>query len=435
MRAFIFASLGYAIALTAGCATTSQQGPTARAVNYEEATAYERGLKSLQLSPIELPKPKHFVQPVNKREPCKLPTSQEQLDRNNFRAYWDGGCKDGYAFGLGRDIAIADTQHTEEITIHNGTGDNIGSPGVSYDFVNNWVRYYVPAEKFPASTWMFEEIKNNESGFFVSYTTGVTDDSGNSAVVINSPLRPERILVSDQRSVAYRFTDYSGVPAVDPGAATFSIETINPKTKVAGGVVMVRHASGQVSHLKLNGASREQIVLPTDYINEVIGKINVTQDALKLAQSNLERARQMEREYLYLACNGKYSIEGLGNDIVTKICTWRGQFKEPYQKALAKYTGEMDKLKNKAEVAAQQRLAQRQIDAQQKQLQQQQSQIEAQQLTNTLNQIGAQMQSAGQQMLRNVNNQSAPLVNFAPFTAPGGNSIRCVTVGAVTNCR
>lgn len=190
------------------------------------------------------------------------------------------------------------------------------------------------------------------------------------------------------------------------------------------------------SHLKLNGASREQIVLPTDYINEVIGKINVTQDALKLAQSNLERARQMEREYLYLACNGKYSIEGLGNDIVTKICTWRGQFKEPYEKALAKYTSEMDKLKIKQKLRRSSAWLSDKLMLQQKQLQQQQSQIEAQQLTNTLNQIGAQMQSAGQQMLRNVNNQSAPLVNFAPFTAPeNGNSIRCVTVGAVTNCR
>lgn len=435
MRVFNFAILGSAVIFMTGCASTAQRGPTARTINYEEATAFERGLRNSQLPSIERPKFTHFVQPTNKKEPCKVPSSQDQMDRNNFRAFWDGGCKDGYAFGLGRDIAISDTHHTEEITIHNGTGNNIDSPAVLYDFVNNRALYRAPADKFPASSWMKEEIQNSESGFFVSYTTGVTDESGNSSIAINSPLRPTRILVNDRRNVAYRFTDNSGFPAVDLGAASFSAETIDPRTQVAGGVVIVRHFSGEVRHLKLGGASPETVVLPPEYTNELSGKIKSVQDALAPAQSNLERVRQMEREYLYLACNGKHSIDGLDNQIATKICTWRGQFKAPYEKALAKYTSDMEGLKQKAEAATQQRLAQQQIDVQQKRLQQQQTQLEVQQITNALNQFGLQMQNSNQQMLNNVINQPAPQVNFTPFTAPGGNSIRCVTVGSVTNCR
>src|SRR5690606_40909204 len=30
-----------------------------------------------------------YTQPANHTEPCKLPTNQSQLDRRNFRAYWD----------------------------------------------------------------------------------------------------------------------------------------------------------------------------------------------------------------------------------------------------------------------------------------------------------------------------------------------------------
>lgn len=102
------------------------------------------------------------------------------------------------------------------------------------------------------------------------------------------------------------------------------------------------------------------------------------------AYSNLERARQIEREYLYLACNGKHTIDGLEVEIATKICSWRSQFKAPYEKSLAKYTSDMESLRLRAETAAQQRLAQQPNDLQQRRLQQQQSQAEIQQLANAL---------------------------------------------------
>ena len=432
MRSVKLVALGSV--LMAGCATTGQQAPTARALNYEEATAFERGLKSSVPAELSRQRPTHFVQPANKKENCKLPTTQDQIDRRNFRAYWDGQCKDGYAFGLGRDIAISDTHHTEEITIHNGTGDNIGSPSVGYDLVNAKVQYYAPTGKFPAASWMNEEIYNNGPNFFVSFTTGVTDESGNSSIAVNSPLRPTRQLISDRRSVAYRFTDNSRLPAVDPLAVSFSAETLDPKTKLPGGVAIIRHANGQVRHLKLTGSTPEAVTLPADYVNGLIRTQKTTQDALTRAHSDLERARQIEREYLYLACNGKHTIDGLEVEIATKLCNWRSQFKDPYEKSLAKYTSEIESLRLRVEAAAQQRLAQQQTDLQQRRLQQQQSQAEIQQISNALGQFGLQMQNYGQQMLNSVSSQPVPQVNFAPFAPQGNNSVRCVTVGIVTNC-
>lgn len=435
MRRLRFAALTLGAVLASGCAATAQQGPSARALNYDEASAFERSLKSAELPALLQPDSRLFVQPVNKKEACKLPTTQDQMERGNFRAYWDGACKNGYAFGLGRDIAISDTHHVEEITIHNGTGGNPDSPSVLYDFVNTKVYYRSPTGKFPASAWMNEEIQNGAGGFFVLFTTGITDELGNSSVAVSSPLRPGSLLVNDRRNVIYRFTDASGVPVLDPSAVSFTAETLDPKTMLAGGVVIVGHANGQVRHLKLNGASREPVILPAEYVNELSGKLKNTQDALTAAQSNIERARKMEREYLYLACNGKHAIDGLDSQTATKICNWRGQFKDPYEKSLAKYTSEIEALKLKAEAAAQQRLAQQQLDAQQRRLQQQQSQVELQQFTNALNQFGQQMQNSSQQMLNNVRSQPTPQVNFAPFTPPGNNQIRCINTGPVTNCR
>ena len=110
------------VILSAGCATTNSQF---RSVKYSEAIEFEQSLGALTNMPS--PPEKLYVQPLNKSEPCKLPTSKEQQERKNFKAYWDGQCKNGYAYGLGRDIAISDTHHYEEITIHDGNGDNFNA--------------------------------------------------------------------------------------------------------------------------------------------------------------------------------------------------------------------------------------------------------------------------------------------------------------------
>lgn len=107
---------------------------------------------------------KLYVQPANKTEPCKLPTTRDQLERPNFRAYWDGECRNGFAFGLGRDIAMSDTHHVEEITIHDGTGGDWSAPRVDYDFVNNMVVYAVGGSQFPAVTQLAEKWTTRSTG-------------------------------------------------------------------------------------------------------------------------------------------------------------------------------------------------------------------------------------------------------------------------------
>lgn len=119
MQYIIKLALFIIVLLSVACATTSNQF---RSVNYSEAMAFELSLGSVPAMPSR--PEKLYIQPLNKNEPCKLPTSKVQLERKNIRAYWDGQCKNGYAYGLGRDIAISDTHHVEEITIHDGNGDN-----------------------------------------------------------------------------------------------------------------------------------------------------------------------------------------------------------------------------------------------------------------------------------------------------------------------
>lgn len=429
MRYFLNTALLSFVALASGCATSGQLG---RSINYDEASAFEKSLQAQEFPPPQMPE-RLYTQPVNQNVPCKLSTSKDQLARSNFRAYWDGQCKDGYAFGLGRDIAISDTHHVEEITIHNGNADYVNSPVVDYDFVNNVVEYRMVGKKFPEASVLREQITNTQNGFNVAYAFGTTDEGGNSLVTHVSPFNPMRTFLNVSNQVVYKFSDNSSMPVVNDSAIIFAAEILDAKTKSAGGVGIVRYGNGQVRHFLMKGTPPELVTLPVEYRSHLEEKYKAVLNAQKTANADIERVRQMEREYLYMACNGKHTIAGLDKEISTKICTWRDQFKAPYEKALAKYTQDIEQLKQQAEATKNQRKAQQQVALQQQQIEQQQSQRALQESINTLGQMGQQTQNSGQQMMQAVMSQPPP--QLIPMTPLGGNQVNCVTVGSITTCR
>lgn len=416
------------VILSAGCATTNSQF---RSVKYSEVIEFEQSLRALADMPS--PPEKLYVQPLNKSEPCKLPTSKEQQERKNFKAYWDGQCKNGYAYGLGRDIAISDTHHYEEITIHDGNGDNFNAPRVFYDFVNNSVVYRMGSETFPAHSMFGEYIQNDYNGFNVMYSTGTLGVEGNALITQGSPFNPGRVLINDDRRIVYKFSDNTSAPIVNPSAPIFVAETLDSKSKRPGGFSIVRYGNGQIRHFKVKDGQFEPVSLPEEYLALVNKKYNEVTLAYREASSKIESARRMEREYLHMACSGNYKIDGLNVEISSKICSWRSQFQEPFNDALAKYNLMLEEQKRTAQSIEQQQKYQEQIALQQRIIDQQRSQQAFQDSMNALSDLGKQMQNSGMQMQQYFLNQSPPQV--APLSLPGSNQVNCVNVGSVTNCR
>ncbi|MFT3761280.1 MAG: hypothetical protein QM761_01445 [Pseudoxanthomonas sp.] len=419
-----------AFIVLSGFAATAQCGSKPKSISYKEAAAFEQSLLARGSVPLELPEPL-YVQPINKREACKLPTSRDQLDRPNFRAYWDGECKNGFAFGLGRDIAISDTHHFEEITIHNGAEDYWPQISVDYNYVENAVSYAVRGSKYPAQTSLMEKMDNSVAGFNTYQTLTIVDESGKELILMTSPFSPKRIYINGSHQVGYRFTDYSAVPVTSQGAAQFTVEILERgKGGVPGGVAIARYVNGVEQHFRVvNGVPAEPVRLPADYVNHLLVKYQEVYSATSQAYTGLQRAQQIEREYLFKACNGKSGIEGLDNATYTKICTWRDQFKEPYAAASANYQQKLESMRQQAATAEQQRQIQQQIAMQQQMLQQQQNQ----QRWNELNQSSQQLQQRTQQTLQGVMNMQVPQVQ--PVAPTGGSQIICHTIGSITTCR
>jgi len=401
-------------------------------ISFKKAIASESSLKSEPRTPFVVPK-RLYTQPVNKEQECKIVTSQDQLDHKNFRAYWDGECRDGYAFGFGRDIAISDSHHYEELTIYAEHGDNSYAPSVGYDFVNNSVTYAINGSQHPALKAVTEIIKDDFEGFSITYLARKIDENGEGESIVYSPLRTQKILSLADQNIFYQITNDTASPSIDPNSIKIQYQVMNAKTGSEVGVGIVAFGNGAVRHYQIGDGDIKDIVLPKEYLEhaENIEKtiISATDDVIQ----SVEAARELERQYLYKVCKETNKIQRLDDTEATKICNWRDEFKEPFQAALKAHTLELERRKSAAISLAQQQQVQAQLVAQQQLIQQQMSQQSVQRSLDELRRRNESLRNNNTQVFNSIIGQSAPQV--APLNLPSDNRITCISVGRVTNCQ
>lgn len=397
-------------------------------LSMREAMKYEDQIMAAVASQPVAPREEMlYTQPVNKTEPCKLPTTQSQLDRRNFRAYWDGACKDGFAFGLGRDIAISDTLHVEEITIHNHFSPEIERPSASYDFINNTSAYvgFIDATRTGQGYWQ-QIVRNPDDSIGVTTHTGELSVAGR-LTMLSSPFESTKGIYNARHGQPhYVLADFSAGPATSDHPA-FTVAVLDPNSGQATGYRIVRFRNGMVQHQGPAGLVR----LPQKYVDHLLGKIAEANAAISKAGAASLRAQQMEREYLFAACKSEYSIEGIPPEdlpLTREVCTWREQWKEPYAKAQAKY--EQNMAEARQQVAAREQQLAAQLTQQQLAMQQQYAANAA--AWQSINQSLQQTTNSIQQQTQQFMNYRAPQVQ--PIGQPG-NQIVCKNFGSITKCQ
>ena len=295
-----------------------------------------------------------FVQPVNKTEPCKLPTSRDQMDRPNFRAFWDGACKDGYAHGFGRDIATSDTHHLEEITVHNFSQDGHEPDqqvSVGYDLVNYWVFY--GKKDAQRMVGVREQITDDPYAFQVAMVTGSATPDGRLMGQQWSPLSPVPRLVFGTRSVGYLADDFSNYP----GAVKTVIRRIDPGSGKENGFRLTGFKNGSWTYQAVSDSVVTGTVqLPREYLQHVSSLLDSAIQQRSAGEAAGREGKALERQYLAKFCSSPYEIPKLDNALAKRICNWRDAFSAKYDNQLKKVQAQLAALE--AKVAEQERAAQ-----------------------------------------------------------------------------
>jgi len=402
-------------------------------VSMKEAMKYENAIVAAAPKSVVTPLPETlYTQAANHTEPCKLPTSQDQLDRRNFRAYWDGQCKDGYAFGLGRDIALSDTHHVEEITVHHlSVPQDFSRSFVSVDFVNNRLSYGSVNPATRAGAGQMQMFTPNPDGTLgLTINTGATRNGDRGAVVSTSPFDPTVSLKSDQAGQpTYYYADHTAGPGASDQPATY-LAVVDPAANKTVGYGVVRYRNGAVQHIGPNGPVR----LAQEYVDHLLAKISEANATIVDANAEVAKAQQLEREYLYAACKSDYVIAGVpGKDIplTSEICTWRDQFKDAYAKSEARWEQKKGELQFAANDRERQLAVQR---AQQQQAMQQQAAANAAAWA-ALNQSMQQTTSLIQQQNQQLMNFTRSLTLPAPAIVQPNTSVVCTQFGRIVKCQ
>ena len=296
-----------------------------------------------------------WIQPVNKKEECKILTMQpkgsdefwwnEGKSKNQF---WDGDCKDGYAFGLGREFAYLPD----------------GSLG-------SWLVTFTEPNK-PPILHLTVNYENN----FIQWRSN--DDSYISQLTIQlfntGPLTKELRQIhffADKDNYKYYYEDTQIGNDVVIASEVHSNNqywdikhTINPmlwsvptsigpsdnSRKEIGVWIGSDHRLGPMAVDFRNQNNPQRVYIPENYYNHLMNIYNRISNARNKRNNMLQNSFSAVTRYQNRICRGNVSVDWMDDEIYGRICLPDGEL-SPFSDLIAE---KQQQQKERLELAQQQ---------------------------------------------------------------------------------
>lgn len=261
-----------------------------------------------------------YVQPKNKKEPCKIYTGytegNEYFKEDSWRVFWDGGCENGFATGLGREIEQADMTDKWQIGIYKkGIASNYI---IKKDVLNNTLTEGL--ENDDISFLVVTDIKVKQNDIDMTTSAGeINRKTGINLLANNSPFW-NGSYIYEKDYMGFRYV-YVNTQADDSSNLEFDffIEDKNGKNGKNGwGFIKYRNRTLESSEWINNKAS--QLNLPKKYNDKadaIIKEINTAQQKAYQAQ---EQAQLMKKQYLQRICKDSVKVSFMDNDEYKNLC-------------------------------------------------------------------------------------------------------------------
>ena len=402
-----------AFLLAAGCSSVPR-------VSEDDASQYLRQVQapSYQFRPQEITQ---WVQAMNKKESCKLfmGSNAQQgkwWDSPDSKVYWDGQCKNGYAYGLGREFV--DDSKGLAATIGTYPGGEVKPTYEQAAFFDKGMYAYGDLE---ASKALTIGVQDNAMGFqMVSVLTNRVGDvqyarqealGSNSVAYVKAfgngyifklteikdptnPLALTMIVIKDGKETGYRIEKYKN-----------------------GAVQGVSHQAGQPQVVQLTPSI---FSFYQAQVGEILQKLGESQEAYRQSLVTVSRYKRQ-------ICDNRVKPGFVSEEKYFQICADEGDL-QPFQAKIAGVSQRMiEQQRADADRQAQMAQANAQLQAAQA--------IENQQFVNGLNQFSANMNAINQSTLNTVNQNNQYLMQQGnSFQQKDSYQTRCIKTGIVVNC-
>ena len=356
-----------------------------------------------------------WIQPINKKESCKIYFEGNASEVAVIeKAYWDGNCKDGYAYGLGREFLIRDVDTGSWISTYPG-----GQNKPTYHSVSNYTSQsfgYGDPEKGMSGVGKIGNATTGEN-----YNQILTIQSGGDVYFKNFSVASGEISYGKLYASGYAI----GVQTqTNPASPVLSISGIKKGGQFYGyGIATYRN--GVVEHKKVEPQGIVPAKLPGSYLAFLNNLGSEITAKLAAAEQNANESYRKVEAYKQKFCAApKSNFEEPAH--YRDICQEQGDVTAIYGRMMA-LSGERNaRFERSVE-------SQRQMAVQAAQIQAINNQTEAinhQTLTNSLNNLNNTIQQNNQRLQQNTYlNPVTPNFGIKPTY-----QTNCYNFGAVTRC-
>ena len=361
-----------------------------------------------------------WIQPKNKKIPCKIavPDGNDVPSKDkSYNIFWDGECKDGYAFGLGREIEKANMTDAWQIGIYE-KGMAQGYL-VQYDVLNSYI--FEGGSNYYGSDYgvqRFVEEKNNDID--ITFVTGKINGLPQEPdlAIARSPFWNNTQVYRKQfPNFRYEYIDFrkNDIETID-----FNFQLVNKDNQRNGWGFEKNKNATIVKGEYINGEPKPS-ELPSQYMNKADSIIKEIQEAYDKALQAQSQAQLVKKQYLRKICKDNIKVNFMDNTEYKEICEDKSELKlqakvdrklEQLEKEkvaiIQKQQQEIAQQKQNEQLQQQQAYQQQQLNLQRQQQAEVQRRQEEQDTRSAWNSIGQSLRSIGDSF-----NQSAYQTNQA----------------------
>lgn len=305
------------IALISGCASTTR----IPIVDENEAFKYERKY----LAEYEHKKAGYndqsavkWIQPANKKSPCKvyvgISTAEDRTLDENYKIYWDGGCKNGFANGLGREFEKGTVLNMEAIAIYQGKQQEPQYFFHKYNLDGRTQEGDLKNHYFVETT-----INDDNYDFDIVYKYGYFGSIKDPGIVTgSSPFSDTVIYIKRYPNFAYRLTDQSNNEFSDE---KYYFEMLDTNADTNGFAFVIQKNGGGRAGEYINNTLIRHVQLPQSYYNMVNSIFSEIKDAGQKAITAQKQALKVKKQYMSKICKDSVSVDYLDQKEYKKICS------------------------------------------------------------------------------------------------------------------
>lgn len=333
---------------------------------------YETEYQQIKSNAANTAMPVKWIQAANKTETCKMfvgyNPNDDRTQKDGYKIFWDGKCKNGYAYGLGREMERGFLTNLDAIALYSGEEkepeyfiqkDNLAHISMEGDVNNgNYVR---------------TSIKDDGMNFDIWYQYGhFANKPADIGLFINSnPFSDQVTYIKSYPNFGYVIGDVSN-DEFDQNKYNYNL--IDGKSKQANGFgFSVAKTNIRYAGEKNNGQMVRRVYLPQNYLNHLTSVFSEIKNAGQIAIDAQKKALMVKQQYKETICKDSVKVDFIDNKEYKAICNENEQvaiLKEKMDKRLAQIEkekevkrGQMNQQRliqaREAEAAA----AQRQADA------------------------------------------------------------------------